>query len=261
MLHLPRAAIHSAVRSARDRQRFLDAGMDDYLTKPIEEAELVRVLSRWLFHSAHMRSALPSVRADQLPVIAGVDVDVALNRVNGKRELLWRLLNDFRTRNADAAVRLRASFASGDFAAARDLAHTIKGAAATLAAQRIADNAAAIELAARAGTTPTSTLDEFQCALAELGSATIPSIETATPERSVRVVSGTALSDALQVLRAELAGNSLAADRACAAFMQQMNGGAAAEARELSEAIARLDYRAAERILARIEQQLTEHSA
>ncbi|MBK8067704.1 MAG: response regulator [Rhodanobacteraceae bacterium] len=31
-----------------DRQRFLDAGMDDYLAKPIDEAELVRVLGRWL---------------------------------------------------------------------------------------------------------------------------------------------------------------------------------------------------------------------
>ena len=31
-----------------DRQRFLDAGMDDYLAKPIEETELLRVLARWL---------------------------------------------------------------------------------------------------------------------------------------------------------------------------------------------------------------------
>ena len=239
-----------------DRQRFLDAGMDDYLTKPIEESELVRVLSRWLAHSAQTRGLPARLPTEELPTIAGVDVATALNRVNGKRELLWRLLNDFRARNADAAARLQALFALGDFAAARDLAHTIKGAAATLAAQRIADNAAAIELAARAGTLPSSTLEELAAALAELGAAQIPQAGAAMSAATTCGTSRAAVADALRALRAELAGNSLAADRACAAFAQQMNGSAAAELRELSEAIAHLDYARAERILLRIEQQL-----
>ncbi|MCA9797862.1 MAG: response regulator, partial [Candidatus Eremiobacteraeota bacterium] len=33
---------------AHDRERFLQAGMDDYLSKPIEESELLRALNRWL---------------------------------------------------------------------------------------------------------------------------------------------------------------------------------------------------------------------
>jgi len=210
----------------------------------------VRVLSRWLAHTAQARPA-PARRAEDLPAIAGVDVATALNRVNGKRELLWRLLEDFRTRNADAAKRLQTQFANGECAAARDLAHTIKGAAATLAAQRIADAAAAIELAARAGTTPSSTLEELELALAELSAAQIPRTESAAPA-CARHVPGAAFAEALRTLRAELAGNSLAADRACAAFTQQMNGSASVELRELNAAIARLDYRAAERLLARI---------
>jgi signal transduction histidine kinase/CheY-like chemotaxis protein len=239
-----------------DRQRFLDAGMDDYLTKPIEEAELVRVLSRWLSHSAQTRGAPARARADTLPVIAGVDVAAALNRVSGKRELLWRLLADFRTRNADAGARLAALFASGDLTAARDLAHTIKGAAATLSAQRIADAAAAIELAARAGTTPTSTLAELNAALAELVAAQLPQAEPSVP-RAKRVVYSDALLEALRALRSELAGNSLAADRACSALAQQLDGNAQTELRALTEAITRLDYRAAERALAEIERQIS----
>jgi two-component system sensor histidine kinase/response regulator len=242
-----------------DRERFLEAGMDDYLTKPIEEAELVRVLSRWLTHAAH---AMPArVGADALPVIAGVDVASALNRVNGKRQLLWRLLEDFRTRNADAAQELRKLFSSADFTAARDLAHTIKGAAATLSAQRIADAAAAIESAARVDTTPSSTLDELQAAFAELAAAQIPQAESAAPPNAGRLASSAAISAALRALRSELVGNSLGAERACVALAQQLGGRAHAEMGELAGAIARLDYRAAERVLARIEQSCSERFA
>jgi two-component system sensor histidine kinase/response regulator len=233
-----------------DRQRFLDAGMDDYLTKPIEEAELVRVLTRWLAHSTQAH-APQRAAADALPVIAGVDVAVALNRVSGKRELLWRLLGDFRTRNADAAQTLRGSFASGNFAAARDAAHTIKGAAATLAAQRIADAAARIESAARANTVPAADLDELAAALAELCAASLPQSAAATGSGSGDAKS---IGEALRTLRNELAGNSLAAGRACADLARHLNGDAAGALRELDALIARLDYRAAEHLLDRIEQ-------
>ena len=242
-----------------DRERFLEAGMDDYLTKPIEEAELVRVLSRWLTHAAHATPARAG--ADVPPLIGGVDVASALNRVNGKRQLLWRLLEDFRTRNADAAQELRKLFSSANFAAARDLAHTIKGAAATLSAQRIADAAAAIESAARVDTTPSSTLDELQAALAELGAAQIPQDESAVPPSAGRLASNAAIGNALQALRSELAGNSLGAERACAALAQQLLGRAQPELDELAGAIARLDYRAAERVLACIEQSCGERFA
>jgi signal transduction histidine kinase/DNA-binding response OmpR family regulator len=238
-----------------DRQRFLDAGMDDYLTKPIEEGELVRALSRWLPHSAQTR-ATPTRGAAALPDIAGVDVPTALNRVNGKRELLWRLLADFRTRNASAAEQLRRLFDESDFSAARDLAHTIKGAAATLAAQRIAAAAATIESAARTTTLPQAAIEELAAALAELGNAQLPASAAApTPLAAARVGPGK-LADALRALRAELSGNSLGAERAGAALAQQLNGNCAPALRELMDAIARLDYRAAERVLERVESEL-----
>jgi two-component system sensor histidine kinase/response regulator len=254
-----------------DRQRFLDAGMDDYLTKPIEEAELVRVLTRWLKHSEvgvrHDSSAERNGRGvsrdgkfesdPNVPAIAGVDVATALNRVNGKRDLLWRLLADFRSRNADAAQRLRALFSAADFTGARDLAHTIKGAAATLAAQRIADAAARIENCARSSSVSTTAdLAELEAALAELSAAALPQSEPSRPAPGAALAAHpSGLDEALRALRAELAGNSLAADRASAALAEQLPG-AVELLRELQAAIARLDYRAAERTLTRIEQEL-----
>jgi len=62
------------------------------------------------------------------------------------------------------------------------------------------------------------------------------------------------VADAVNSLRSELAGNSLGAERACAALAQLLGPAAQSETRELADAIARLDYSAAERVLARIEQ-------
>ena len=61
------------------------------------------------------------------------------------------------------------------------------------------------------------------------------------------------MADALQNLRSELVGNSLGAERACATLARLLGAAAQSEMRELADAIARLDYNAAERVLARIE--------
>ena len=234
-----------------DRERFLQAGMDDYLTKPIEEPELARVLARWLPHDAQAGAvALPAAPAarEQAPAIAGVDVAAALARVAGKRDLLWRLIADFRTRNADAAARLRRLFECGDVAAARDLAHTIRGAAATLAATRIARAAGMLEDAARANRNDAAALVELESALDELRGAALPEPDTdAAPAAShAREPLTPAAREALATLRSELAGNSLAAGRACERLAPHLASAAGrALLTELQEAIAQLDYHGA----------------
>ena len=250
-----------------DRERFLAAGMDDYLTKPIEESELARVLARWLPQAqAGAVAADPAQHAaapaqpqcaqvdDPLPV-PGVDVGVALARVNGKRDLLWRLIEDFRTRNADAPQRLRALFSFDDHAAARDLAHTIKGAAATLAAMRIAGAAARIETAARNGAPAETDIAELDAALAELRGAALPDWARSPAAESGGHGAGETspvAREALRTLRAELLGNSLAAARACADLRRHLHGaGADTVLAQLDAAIARLDYPAAVGILDR----------
>ena len=237
-----------------DRERFLDAGMDDYLTKPIEEAELVRVLARWLPHVAQASAPLSpqSVEVDNVPRIAGIDTAVALNRVNGKRELLWRLLDDFRTRNADAPQRLRALFALDDHGAARDLAHTIKGAAATLAAARISAAAGRIENAARNDGCADADIAELDAALAELLHADIPGAALAADVEHAAEELSVSAREALRTLRTELAGNSLAATYACADLRRQLRGARAdALLTSLDTAIARLDYVSAVEMLDR----------
>ncbi len=195
---------------AGDRKRFLDAGLDDYLTKPIDEAELKRVLGRWLSIDAR-RSATPSAPQHHVP---GLDLPTALQRV-GREALLWRLIDDFRQRHARAAEALAAHLAADERSAALDLLHTLKGAASTLALVDIANAAAKIELALRNG--HTVPLDALSAPLAALVCAALPNAP------SVISVESAAGAEKRAALTAALQANSLLAGRIADDFLSAAN--------------------------------------
>jgi two-component system sensor histidine kinase/response regulator len=241
-----------------DRQRFLDAGLDDYIAKPVEESEIKRALARWL--PCERRAAVASEPAPApaaLPAVAGIDVATALARVNGKQELLWRLLREFRERHADAAARLAVLIARGARDDARDLAHTLKGGAATLGARRIAAAAARLEGAVREGQAPREDLDELERALAEVVGAVLPEPSAPAP--------APARADAAPALRAlaeALAGRSLGAGAMLDELRAALAGRALeAEIDRLGAAIARLDYAQAAEQLRALESRLTAGAA
>ncbi|HEX5755116.1 MAG TPA: response regulator [Arenimonas sp.] len=188
-----------------DRERFLAAGMDDFLPKPIDEPALLRVLSRWLQTVA---SETRDAREPALPAgvrlnLPGIDVEAALARVNGKWPLLLRLLETFRSRHQDAAERARALLDQGDSAAVAALAHTLKGAAATLGASHVEATAKALEQAVRANADAQAPLQQLQQALAALPTAAAELMDLADPPASRVDVPGLLqqLQDAVQERR------------------------------------------------------------
>ncbi|MEM9300861.1 MAG: response regulator [Pseudomonadota bacterium] len=130
-----------------DRERFLEAGMDDYLAKPIEEADLVDVLSRWLKVDvdAAAATARPVPRGFEAVDPEVLDAAQGLARVSGNEALYVRLLGDFRNRYGDLASRIDAAEDDDDPEALARLLHMVKGAAATLGAERLAKLAARAE--------------------------------------------------------------------------------------------------------------------
>lgn len=135
-----------------DRERCLAAGMNDHLGKPIEPAELWRVLARWI-EAAGPGQAGPGqaapVSEPGLPDwrLPGVDLAAGLRRVLGKTELYQRLLGKFAASQADFASRLRALLARHELAAAEREIHSLKGLAGNLGAGDLAAQAAALETA------------------------------------------------------------------------------------------------------------------
>ncbi|HEX6834196.1 MAG TPA: response regulator, partial [Rudaea sp.] len=131
------------------REQCLVAGMDDYITKPIEPDKLFATLARWTgfvpprpAKSAHADLDLPA----ELP---GIDIGSLLVRVNGNRGLIRRLLTTFATHYERTAQDLAAALAQADWKIAAQLTHTMTGSAGNLSATRLAQAAAELERAIR----------------------------------------------------------------------------------------------------------------
>jgi signal transduction histidine kinase/DNA-binding response OmpR family regulator len=179
---------------AGDRERCLEAGMNEYLSKPIDEAQLFNVLAQcvpaslveWPGDAAPDDQpapppAQPTPPTDESPTrLPGIDLDQGLKRVGGKRELLHRQLRLFREQYADAPEILTHHLEQGDDEAAAAYAHALKGAAGVLGINAVADAAARVETACRddAAEDARSALSAFTDALR----TACESIDTGLPE-------------------------------------------------------------------------------
>ncbi len=137
-----------------DRERCLDAGMNDYLAKPIDPKQLGATLSRWLAPAA-AAAAVPSpvepVPADQsrtgLEGVPGLNVQRGLRFASGQVSLYVGLVRKFADFHRDYPRRIGEAIDAGDGQQGCLLAHQLKGAAAQVGAQQVQLSALALEKA------------------------------------------------------------------------------------------------------------------
>jgi len=144
-----------------DRHRCIEAGMNDFIAKPVDPATMFNTICKWLPAAAaesappaDSPSAQPTGDAGlrlRLEAIPGLDARHGLERVAGQAELYLHLLHSFSDSHRDDAARLRELCAAGDSAAALALAHSLKGVAANLALTPLQEAAAALEALERQG--------------------------------------------------------------------------------------------------------------
>ena len=180
-----------------DRQRCLDAGMNDHVAKPVDPEVLYATLQRWLPAGHEPAGIRPppsakspldqaAIQTDWLRAMPGLDADFGLKCVNGRVDRYVRLLDKLLKDHGSDMTLLRARVAEDAHDEARRLAHSIKGAAATLGATWLQAAAAGLEQAvmARRGEEIEALARSVEEAQADLARAlsTLPGREgTATP--------------------------------------------------------------------------------
>ena len=255
-----------------DRERFLDAGMSDYIAKPIEEKELINVLRKWIGDTEPVTAKQKVERPAKAPVppqetsemLPGLLIGDGVRRTNGNVSLYKRLLAEFRRETDEVLPHLRSLIDGNVTSEAMDVLHTLKGSSATLGARRVAEISAALESKLRKGEAITA--DELADALAEARS----SIETYLGEAPAATTGGglenppymvTALRPIARQMDEHLRQNNLAA-MSCFEELKAMAGPRFHEPMlELQQSLDRLDFDAARVHLQAIESQLAEEAS
>ena len=149
--HIPIIAM-TAGASREDEAKCLAAGMDDYVTKPVNRAALARTLLRWV-HNGDPSVAEERAGGSLDPEMLSPIRELAAQDPSGIAELVRLFLRDARSRLDSAAT----SAEQGDLAAISLTAHSLKGSSANLAAHTMAAVCGELEVASEAGDVNTVT--------------------------------------------------------------------------------------------------------
>jgi CheY-like chemotaxis protein len=144
--HVPIIAM-TAHAMKGDRERCLEAGMDGYVAKPIEDAALWAEVDRLVPPEGATSDAASAPDASGGPM----NPEAVLARMGGDREAVRQLIEVFRQDCPPLVADIEAAVHDGDAKKLKAAAHTLKGMVAFFAADRATAAALALETLGEAG--------------------------------------------------------------------------------------------------------------
>ncbi|MBN1824862.1 MAG: response regulator [Candidatus Eisenbacteria bacterium] len=150
--HIPIIAV-TAHAMQKDREACLASGMNDYASKPIQPRLLREVIARNVSAAAE-RTGAGAEGENPAGATAGIPVfdrEGMMDRLDGDEELCLEIVDVFLQDTPERLESLIRAARDADAATVEYLAHSIKGAAGNIGAERVSDIAFRIEKAGSSG--------------------------------------------------------------------------------------------------------------
>jgi len=147
-VHMPIIAITAdALKGTAEKCQA--AGMDDYLTKPMQIPQLGSALEKWLGKAASAKVLAPS--GEEVAISDEAIDAAALGKMLGTddAQILAKFYADFLNASSETAEQIRAAYAAKDLPGLGNLAHKLKSSARTVGANALADCCASLEQAGK----------------------------------------------------------------------------------------------------------------
>ena len=132
-----------------DRERCLKAGMDDYLSKPIQSKALYEMVEGIAVVARPNHEVSVESRPSQAAVESIMDWAAAVDRIGGREDLLKQMAAIFFKETDKLVPALREAISQRDMVKVRRLAHSIKGSASCFAAPSAVSAAVRLEFMGR----------------------------------------------------------------------------------------------------------------
>jgi two-component system sensor histidine kinase/response regulator len=144
-LQLTRLPIIAVTASAivGDQQECLAAGADDYISKPISADNLLLFIKKWKIRE---RESVIKYK------LAGIDVEGALERLRVDIDVFKQSLADFLESYGSMMEMIKDALIKQDMGKARNLLHTLRGAAVNIGANEVESFARKLGEAIKSGT-------------------------------------------------------------------------------------------------------------
>mgnify|MGYP001614288790 FL=1 len=143
------------------KEHCIAAGMNDYLSKPINQAALYKCLSKWLKpklsklevkpnqqpEASTSKPVLYSSQFSHLDLVSDIDIDTALESIGGSRKLFIKVMRTLTTQYKESPQYIRKRLSENDIDGALNHIHSLKGLVGTIAANQLRETCRHIETA------------------------------------------------------------------------------------------------------------------
>ena len=156
------------------KDKCLQVGMNDYVSKPFKIVELIKTLTHWTEIKENTtgnseKEKIRKINNQQLfSCLSGVNVELALERLNGKTDIFRTLLLNFSSDFSDISNKINQAFCTNDDANAKFLVYSIKGASSSISATLLYEKYQKLELAINTKENRFQALSECDIALKQL---------------------------------------------------------------------------------------------